>query len=265
MKTLIINLDQSTDRLEEQKKQFENLGLSFERLAAVSIKDFTEAEYLNLAFGGQRPLKQSELACFLSHKKAWEYVIQCNQPCAILEDDAVLVKDFARILSDVSERTDIDFLNLEVHGRRKIVARQASFSSVDGQYHILKLFQDRSGTGGYILFPSGAQVLLDYMQQRAIGLADEYIYSCRALKSYQIEPAALLQSDKCDMYGVASPDNHYSVIGRVQNNVQSQDSSLNTLKFKLRRIQGQLSLGVYFLKFIMLGTRRYIRVDKEKF
>ena len=265
MKTLIINLDQSADRLDEQKKQFEKLGLSFERLAAVSIRDFSEADYLKLAFGGQRPLKQSELACFLSHKKAWEYVIQCNQPCAILEDDAVLVQDFAKILNEIEKLTDIDFLNLEVHGRRKIVSRQASFNVADGQYQILKLFQDRSGTGGYILFPSGAKVLLDYMQQRAIGLADEYIYSCRALKSYQIEPAALLQSDKCAMYGVASPDNHYSVIGQLQNNVQSQDSSLNTMRFKLRRILGQLSLGIYFLKFIFMGTRRFIRVDKEKF
>lgn len=265
MKTLIINLDQSTDRLDEQKQQFEKLGLGFERLPAVSIQDFTETEYLNLAFGGQRPLKQSELACFLSHKKAWEYVIQINQPCAVLEDDAVLVNDFAKILAEVEQRTDVDFLNLEVHGRRKIVAKKASFECVDRAYQVFKLFQDRSGTGGYIIFPSGAKILLDYMQQRAIGLADEYIYSCRALRSYQIEPAALLQSDKCAMYGVASSDNHYSVIGRVQNNVQSQNSSLNTLKFKLRRIMGQLSLGVYFIKFICLGTRRYIRVDKEKF
>lgn len=265
MKILMINLDQSTDRLAQQREQFTNLQLEFERFSAVSIKDFSEAEYLDLAFGGQRPLKQSELACFLSHKKAWEYVIRFNQPCVILEDDAVLVKDFAQILAEVEQFTDVDFLNLEVHGRRKIVGREPHFSSVNNRYQIYKLFLDRSGTGGYILFPSGAQKLINFMNQRAIGLADEFIHSCRELKSYQIEPAALLQSDKCSMYGVEAPVDHYSVIGRVQNSVQVQTVNIEKIKFKYRRIRTQLSLGLYLIKFMMMGSRRYIRVDKEKF
>lgn len=50
MKILLINLDQSTDRLVKQQEQFKQLGLSFERFPAVSIKDFSEDEYKALAF-----------------------------------------------------------------------------------------------------------------------------------------------------------------------------------------------------------------------
>ena len=97
MKVLLINLDQSQDRLAQQQAQFKDLELEFERLSAISIHDFSEDDYKRMAFGGQRPMKQSELACFLSHKKAWDYIVEHNEPCVVLEDDAILVKDFKKI------------------------------------------------------------------------------------------------------------------------------------------------------------------------
>ena len=42
MKVLLINLDQSKDRLAQQQAQFKDLELEFERLSAVSIHDFSE-------------------------------------------------------------------------------------------------------------------------------------------------------------------------------------------------------------------------------
>ncbi|WP_323841352.1 MULTISPECIES: glycosyltransferase family 25 protein [unclassified Moraxella] len=46
MKIYIINLDQSTDRLALQNKQFARLNLSFERLPAVSVADISKEFYL---------------------------------------------------------------------------------------------------------------------------------------------------------------------------------------------------------------------------
>ena len=235
MKVLIINLKQSTERLAQQQRQFNQLGLSFERLPAVSIHDFDDEEYNRLAFSGQRPLKKAELACFLSHKKAWEYVLAANEPCAILEDDAVLVKDFAYILAELKQQ-DIDFVNLEVHGRKKIVSSTEHFSIVNQQYDLLRLFLDRSGTGGYIIYPSGARILLSYMQQRSIGLADEFIHSCNALKrssSFTKTTHGLSLKEKC--------------------------------AFKTRRVLRQVVLGYYLIKFRTQGERRYIEVDSNRF
>ena len=266
MKILIINLKQSTERLAQQQQQFDRLGLLFERLPAVSLHDFNDEEYNRLAFSGQRPLKKAELACFLSHKKAWEYVLSANKPCVILEDDAVLVKDFAYILAELQQQ-DIDFVNLEVHGRKKIVSFTAHFSIVNKQYDLLKLFLDRSGTGGYVIYPSGAKILLDYMQQRPIGLADEFIHSCNALKRYQIEPAALLQSDKCEQYHVPCDTVLHSVIAQVSSFTKTTHelSLKEKCAFKTRRVLRQIVLGYYLIKFRTQGERRYIKVDKNRF
>ena len=266
MKVLIINLKQSTERLAQQQQQFNQLGLSFERLPAVSTNDFDDEEYNRLAFSGQRPLKKAELACFLSHKKAWEYVLTENEPCAILEDDAILVKDFPCILAELDQQ-DIDFVNLEVHGRKKIVSSTEHFSIVNQQYDLLRLFLDRSGTGGYVIYPSGAKILLSYMQQRSIGLADEFIHSCNALKRYQIEPAALLQSDKCAQYHVPCDTVLHSVIAQESSFTKTTHglSLKEKCTFKTRRVLRQVVLGYYLIKFRAQGERRYIKVDQNRF
>lgn len=265
MKILLINLDQSKDRLSQQQAQFRNLGLEFERLAAVSINDFSDDEYKCMAFGGQRPMKQSELACFLSHKKAWDYIVEHNEPCVVLEDDAILVKDFKDILNDLKKITDIDYVNLEVHGRKKTVAKKLTYSLADNHYNLFEIYIDRSGTGGYVLYPTGAKILLDFMGKRAIGLSDEFIHSCYELKAYQIEPAALLQSDKCPEYQVSCKYIHESVIAQVKNKLNFDLTVNEKSKFKMRRIKTQINLGLRQLKYVESGVKREILVDPNRF
>ena len=265
MKILLINLDQSKDRLAQQQAQFQDLGLDFERLPAVSINDFSEEEYKRMAFSGQRPMKQSELACFLSHKKAWDYIVEQNEPCVILEDDAILVKDFKKILQEFENLTDIDYVNLEVHGRKKTVAKTAQYSVVDQTYNLFEIFIDRSGTGGYVLYPAGAKTLLEFMGKRAIGLSDEFIHSCYELKAYQIEPAALLQSDKCPEYSVPCKYIHESVIAQVKNKLSFDLTANEKSQFKMRRIKTQINLGLRQLKYLEAGVKREILVDPKRF
>lgn len=64
MQVLIINLARSTERLAFQQKQFARLGLSFQRLDAVSVDEISEEVYQRLGFGWQRPLRKVEVACF---------------------------------------------------------------------------------------------------------------------------------------------------------------------------------------------------------
>lgn len=264
MQVLLINLDNSSDRLDKQTMQFNHLGIPLTRLAAISVNDFDDDTYQKLAFSGQRPLKKSELACFLSHKKAWQCVLECNKPCVILEDDVVLVQDFKQLLDDISKLTNVDFINLEVHGRKKTISKQPVYS-LTNNYQLYSLFIDRSGAAGYVLFPSGARILLDYVNQRAIGLADEFIYSCQALRKYQVEPAALLQSDKCQQYGVTCNTIFHSVIAQVSPNIQQLNLTfLDKIKFKTNRIVTQIKLGLLQLKHHK-GIKREIQVDAKRF
>lgn len=262
----MINLDQCTDRLEQQKKQFNHLNLTFQRVPAVSIRDISTQDYERLAFNGQRPMKQSELACFLSHKKAWQTVLDLKEPCLILEDDALLVNDLNKVLDDVLDLENIDFVNLEVHGRKKIIAKQ-QVKTIAKDYQLFKLYQDRSGAAAYVLFPSGATKLLKSLEKSYPKLADEFISSCYSLNSYQIEPAAALQSDKAGVYGLDVQIVHGSVIGSIQNNHNNNSLISITSKIKYKKNRGvqQLILGYRQLSVMFFSTRRYIYLDKNKF
>lgn len=266
MKILLINLDQSNDRLAQQRAQFNKLALEFERLPAVSIHNISEAEYSKVAFKNQREMKYSELACFLSHKKAWEMVIEKQEPCLILEDDALLVTDLSKILKDIEKLNTIDFVNLEVHDRKKkFIAKGATYQIVNQRYDLLRLYQDRSGTGGYVLFPSGAKKLLEKLEASHPKMADEFISTCYELIGYQIEPAALLQSDQSEKYGLEIEDISTSVIRSLNQGISKNIPVLDQFKYKKNRLIQQLLLGVRHLSIMHKSERREIKFDKNRF
>ena len=154
--------------------------------------------------------------------------------------------------------------NLEV-GQKKTVAKKSSYSIANNNYDLFEIFIDRSGTGGYVLYPAGAKILLDFMSKRAIGLSDEFIHSCYELKAYQIEPAALLQSDKCPEYSVPCKYIHESVIAQVKNKLNFDLTTNEKSQFKMRRIKTQINLGLRQLKYLGTGVKREILVDPNKF
>lgn len=266
MKVFIINLAQSTDRLKLQKQQFDRLGMTFERLPAVTVGDISESFYLENIKHGQRLIKQTEMACFLSHKSAWEKVILENKPCAILEDDAVLVHDFKEVLDEIAQLNDpnIDLINLEVQPRNKIVANDPSYHIVEDEYAIYQLLLEKNGTGGYVLFPSGAKKLLAEAKHR-LALADAFIFSCPNLNLYQIEPAALLQDVICPAYDIPVEQPPVSLIGAIKNTVPFEPTLSHRIQFKKNRILTQLQLGIRTLMARSKGVKRQIAVDRQKF
>lgn len=265
MKVFIINLDQSTDRLQQQQEQFERLGMPFERLPAVSVSDISEEFYLNHIKHGQRLIKQTEMACFLSHKKAWEKVISEDQPCVILEDDAVLTHDFVQVLSEINHLndTELELINLEVQPRKKIVSKTPIYS-VAHEYNIYHLYLEKNGTGGYILFPAGARKLLK-RAKKELALADAFIFSTPNLKLYQIEPAALLQDVICPAYDIPVEIPPVSLIGAIKNTVDFQPTLLHRLQFKKNRVLEQMRLGIRTLMALIKGEKRTINVNRDKF
>lgn len=267
MKILLINLATSTERLAFQQAQFAKLGLSFDVLPAVSVNDISDAAYQRDAFGWQRPLRKVELACFLSHKKAWQTVLEHGKPCLILEDDAVLVQDLVQLLHDIETAApvDTDLVNLEVRSRKKIISKRPVASLLDGQYQLYSLYQDRTGTGGYVLFPTGAAKLLDRLQHTAPATADGFIYASYELISYQTEPAMLIQQDQMQAYGLTDDLRFDSTIGRSEHHKVEYRSWTEKLIFKMRRISAQLRMGIRQLSVLGKSERRMIQLDKERF
>src|SRR5690606_14366399 len=142
MQILIINLERSKERLAFQTQQFNELGLSFQRLAAVSVDDIDDSQYQSLGFGWQRPLRKVAVACFLSHQKAWETVIKTNEPALILEDDAVLSYHIPQLLEEIQNYNfkDIDLINFEVRSRKKIISKKPEYQLIAGQTALYNLY-----------------------------------------------------------------------------------------------------------------------------
>lgn len=268
MQILIINLAKSLERRRFQQQQFAELAMECEFLSAVSVADISEQDYQAQGFGWQRPLRKVELACFLSHKKAWQQVLERQQPCLILEDDAILSSRSAEVMQAITAQAwpNVDYINLEVRSRKKIISKQAYRNLLHHDYQLYQLYQDRTGAAGYILFPSGAKKLLHRLQYTAPALADGFICASYALHSLQIEPALIVQEDQLHAYGLQHSQQAFtSTIGRSEQHKTVYASFADKVQFKSRRIIAQLHMAVRYVHVLPKAVKRYIRLDLKNF
>lgn len=267
MQILIINLPRSVERLDFQKKQFAQRKLSFQTLSAVSVDDISEQQYQQQGFCWQRPLRKVELACFLSHKSAWEKVIELNQPCLILEDDAVLANNSQEILEAIERKKldTIDLINLEVRSRKKIISKYEKYEILNDKFKLFELYQDRTGAAGYILYPNGAKKLLQRLELTSPAIADGFICASYELTSLQIEPAVVIQQDQLEAYGLVDPMHLTSTIGRSEDHKAIYHHLFEKLKFRKRRIGAQLLMALRYLQVMPKATKRFISLNKSYF
>ena len=103
MKTLVINLSHRKDRLDKFKQNNADY-MSFDVIKAVDGYDVSYSDLLKTGFDVDHnwidpilntPLTKGEVGCFLSHWKAWKQCIKANEPCLILEDDAIVTERFS--------------------------------------------------------------------------------------------------------------------------------------------------------------------------
>lgn len=262
MKILLINLKQATQRLAFQHQQFSRLGLPFERLAAVSVEDINEEAYQSSAYDWERPLSRAEYACYQSHRKAWQKVIDSDQPALILEDDAFLSNVLPTLLNQLHTETDADLITLEARARKKLLATN-SVEVIEG-YSLLRLYQDRSGAAAYVLWPRGAQKLLQQEQQQGVALADAQICRTYALDAFQLEPAPVIQLDCCQYYQLQTPLNTTSATADTRFRVIAPEGQ-SPLKCKWQRIKAQFRMGFRQLSCLFIAKRRQVIIDKANF
>ena len=118
-KTILINLNKDTDRLDFMVKQLEDLNMPFERLEAVYGKEYMEkdgseySEELAIKRWG-RKMTLGEIGCTLSHKRCYQKFL--NDPIykdtkylLILEDDVELDKNFKNILENEIKKNEENY------------------------------------------------------------------------------------------------------------------------------------------------------------
>lgn len=259
MDILIISLSSAEGRQNFQREQLTHYQLEYQFLNATSTEDISPADYQQHYHDWQRPLKKTEVACYYSHRSAWEKVISTNKPMLILEDDVLLSSCITSLLPALENRPNTDLINLENRGRKKFVSK-TSKSTVCSS-NILRLYQDRTGAAAYILWPSGAKKLLECEQKSGIALADAHITACHLLRAYQIEPAAAIQLDHCGHYLMKNPSNQ----ALAKSSVSTQYNHKGGWRFWLKRIYHQVSLGWRQLLLLKTSERRYIKIRSKDF
>jgi glycosyl transferase family 25 len=182
MQIFYINLARSTERRANMERQFTALGLLAERIEAVTpadippemIRRYCEPKPLSLQW-----VQPTELACTLSHRKAWASIIERGLEWGVvLEDDAVLSTAFAQALAPHS---GVDLIRLET--RHVPVTIEAGSG-------LKRLFGFHPGTAAYIVSRRGAQILLAGSNLRYP--ADHFMFDPRGPMFHRLEMRQLV-------------------------------------------------------------------------
>ncbi|WP_017222436.1 glycosyltransferase family 25 protein [Moritella dasanensis] len=123
----IINLDKSTERLATSTKRLEEAGVSFSRIKAVFGADLSEAEktqHYDAKLNRElfyRELNDGEIGAYLSHRKAWQTIVDRQLDYAIIfEDDFILQEDIKRAKQNLDAISfDWDYIKLAGYYSRK--------------------------------------------------------------------------------------------------------------------------------------------------
>ena len=126
-KIFVINLNESTERLERLKSEFERIGLDFERIPAVDGRKLSENQILkhySPELNRKKyfvPLSKTEMGVYMSHLKACEKIISDNLDFGIILEDDIVLKDGFQIVPQVlsSLKYKWDYIKLISPGKKK--------------------------------------------------------------------------------------------------------------------------------------------------
>ena len=123
MKTLVINRTKDTVRYQFQSEQLKRLGMDFERITATEVDTLTDRQKEDYQDNWQRPLRQTEIACTLSHHQCWQKIADTGETHFIIEDDAYMSNHTKAILDQLSDDKEFDIISLETRDRDKFISK----------------------------------------------------------------------------------------------------------------------------------------------
>lgn len=165
----VLNRAEETTRLEHFRIQAGRLRQSFARIEATSSAQLQEhpdyALYDTASNANQyyRELTPAEIATYLSHRRAWQRMLDDDLDFAIiLEDDVLLANSFAYLVRTVVElENPWHVLKLaEPYARVKSKGIERLGASTLVQYPHVPL-----GTSAYVIKREGAQAMLEWSER----------------------------------------------------------------------------------------------------
>lgn len=200
MKSYVINLDRSQDRLGHITSVFQRAGLQFTRISGVDGRLLSQTELDKIVDPVQRweiRIPPSEIGCFLSHRRCLEQIAQGEEHYgAIFEDDIALAANARRLLAQTDWiPQDADVIKLDTF---KTIVQVQDLHKISGSdFKIGRLLTKHLCCGGYIVSKQAAQRILAHMQVISIPV-DNLIFDpayelFEHLTIYQVTPAVCAQ------------------------------------------------------------------------
>ncbi|MEO1703256.1 MAG: glycosyltransferase family 25 protein [Pseudomonadota bacterium] len=198
MQIYVINLDKKTDRWAIMTRQAKDLGLTFQRVSAVTPDSLSAVEIANWErLNDKKRISITEYACALSHKKVWQQASDdpTNHNALILEDDVVLSKKLPDVLSDIGSQADWEVLRLETYNKEFKVGRRKPLKTRHVGFY--SLAAGDFGAAAYILSPKTARLLAKAPTRIDVPV-DTWLFDRRCsdpppVKIFQSAPALAVQ------------------------------------------------------------------------
>lgn len=162
MLVLVINLDRASERLAHMDREFARIGAAFTRLAATDGRGLDMADHVNALEG--RRMSKGEVACFMSHRRCWQSLVESNASHAVvLEDDMFLGEDAGRFFASPDWFPgEAGIVKLETYTSRTTVGAKPVVEI--GGRGVHRLLGKHLGAGAYALDRETAQMLISYSE-----------------------------------------------------------------------------------------------------
>ncbi|MFC4700704.1 glycosyltransferase family 25 protein [Glaciecola siphonariae] len=224
----VINLDGSDQRLANVSAQLAQYDLSFERISAVDGRIMSESQRLehyspslNRA-GYYKSLTPGEIGCYLSHRKAWQRIVDENLEAAIiLEDDFLMPHGLNDVAQFVQSKQAFDYVKLSDHPGRP---RKTKTLKKIGDSQLVVFDKVPARTCAQLVSREGARKLLQASESfgRPVDIDLQYWWE-KDIRVMGIKPFVF----------TPAPD--------VKSDISAMQSRNDMQKHRIRRLKQQLS------------------------
>ncbi len=252
MLRLVINLDRSVDRWKCIESQFHSLGLDMHRISAVDSKrgDISDTFLQSRVAALGSPEKyfypcvisNAEVACYLSHMKCWETLLNSEMRWAAIVEDDVLLSQLAKYFLSSSDWIPSDTHILQLHTiekqwRCRTLKKHIPISKTHSIHYMI---EQSFGTCCYLIDKKAAQVALSLSNQISAPV-DQFLFNFKSPFVQQF-PAARL-NPPC----VLHTGSHPSTIKDIQPQRNKAYSIRNHLSLKRLYLSAKKKLINVFL------------------
>lgn len=183
MKSLVINLSKSTDRWELFLRANSCNLVDIQRIEAVDGRLLTDkwkylSRWIYLIHEPNKFNIMPAIGCFLSHRKAWQYVLDHDLPHALILEDDARVTDLTTDFLTAYEANPPPFDWVKLHVHRRIARTRQEPLGI--QLAGVELCVDMAGSksnAAYIITNAGARKALAMARLRAPVDHLEWLYA----------------------------------------------------------------------------------------